>query len=43
MTYAIVAYVLSLILWAVYLVLLVRRVRRGAERGGTERGASVSR
>ena len=34
MSYAIAAYVLSLILWAVYLVILVRRVRREVERRG---------
>lgn len=34
MTYAIIAYVLSLVLWALYLVFLVRRVRREAEGRG---------
>ena len=34
MSYAITAYVLSLILWAVYLVILVRRVRREVGRRG---------
>lgn len=34
MTYAIVAYVLSLILWALYLVHLGRRLRREAETRG---------
>ena len=34
MTYAIIAYVLSVILWALYLVLLRRRVRREVERRG---------
>jgi hypothetical protein len=29
MSYAIAAYALSLVLWAVYLLLLARRVRRG--------------
>jgi hypothetical protein len=32
MTYAIVAYVLSLLVWAAYLLLLGRRIRREVER-----------
>lgn len=34
MTYAIVAYVLSAIVWALYLLLLLRRVRREVDRPG---------
>jgi hypothetical protein len=34
MTYAIVAYALSAILWALYLLFLLRRVRREVERAG---------
>lgn len=33
MNYAIIAYVLSFLLWVLYLVLLVRRVRREVEGG----------
>ena len=34
MNYAIIAYVVSFFLWAIYLVVLIRRVRREADRRG---------